>query len=521
MSIDLRWPRDCNLALRFGLVVLFVGCLTPDPPDGAFRCSPTGKACPSNYYCAGNGTCYRDGHVWSDPDGGSSTGKRQGEPCSATDTCDTGHCVDGYCCNSACDGQCQACDVSGSLGTCMTVMGPPHGSRTPCNNTGTLCGGSCDGLQATCVYASDTTVCGAACDGRCDGAGGCSSGDEGACPNGFACGASLCKTSCASDSDCQTSFTCVGSSCVRIGESDCLDGVDNNGDGKIDCADPTCVDRATCVPAVAVGAEVGYLDVSGCSDPSYANSETFNQSLNAFTCAGCACSFYCGGEAYLSTGSGCNIDVGLLQCTPGQTPSSPSCNCLEVSAGTYQGVAATVGPRCATSGSSVLTPPSPVWATTTHFCAASRSSSSGAACDGAHICVAKPAGGKACARVPTQSAACPGGYPTLKGTYYPSSGYAGGSCSTCGCSVVDGRCSAPSGIYVQGNCGQGYIPADGVCATEWDAIMATIPVNQSQLTGLRLAPYYMQELTVSGTCNASATVTQQPSPSNGSTICCQ
>lgn len=80
--------------------------------------------------------------------------KHQGDPCGPDDVCDTGNCVDGYCCDSPCTGQCQACDISTVLGTCTTVSdGTPHGMRAACNGTGT-CGGLCDGASPTARLSS-------------------------------------------------------------------------------------------------------------------------------------------------------------------------------------------------------------------------------------------------------------------------------------------------------------------------------------------------------------------------------
>jgi MYXO-CTERM domain-containing protein len=82
-----------------------------------------------------------------------------GAPCSLAEQCGSGYCVDGVCCDVACSGQCQACDVAGSAGKCTAVMGAPHGSRPAC----TACG-SCDGTSTSmCSEPASATPCGASC----------------------------------------------------------------------------------------------------------------------------------------------------------------------------------------------------------------------------------------------------------------------------------------------------------------------------------------------------------------------
>jgi hypothetical protein len=77
-------------------------------------------------------------------------------PCSTGDQCKSNLCVDGVCCDRACTGQCEACDVSGSIGTCKPATGIPHHgaqpSRPGCGGDA-ACPGSCNGSDAArCVY---------------------------------------------------------------------------------------------------------------------------------------------------------------------------------------------------------------------------------------------------------------------------------------------------------------------------------------------------------------------------------
>jgi hypothetical protein len=249
------------------LVLAFLtasACRTPAPPNGALRCGP-GDTCPKGYACL-QGACWREGEgPASDmadlPDlaGADLTlppdltppPRGNGDGCTMDVQCVSGNCTDDVCCDKPCKGQCEACSLTGSVGTCTTLTsGLPVGGRAACAGAGTPCGGTCTGQSATaCTYPGNTVICGAACDGQCNGAGTCSSVAGGTCPNGLACGGSGCKTMCVNNQDCQPNFMCVAPNCARIPESDCLDGVDNNGDAKADCDDPTCTASVECVNA--------------------------------------------------------------------------------------------------------------------------------------------------------------------------------------------------------------------------------------------------------------------------------
>jgi MYXO-CTERM domain-containing protein len=71
-----------------------------------------------------------------------------------------GTCVDGFCCDKDCNGQCQACNLPTLEGTCSTVgiqmpeavhNGGLH-PRQPCAGVGTSCTGLCAGDPMKCTY---------------------------------------------------------------------------------------------------------------------------------------------------------------------------------------------------------------------------------------------------------------------------------------------------------------------------------------------------------------------------------
>ncbi|MGZ3456594.1 MAG: hypothetical protein ACXVEF_43715, partial [Polyangiales bacterium] len=138
--------------------------------------------------------------------------------CTNDGNCTSGFCVDGRCCNAACTGQCEACDVPGSEGNCVPVNGAPHGGRTPCGGS-PECAKTCDGVSTACTQGKVTTSCGGPhCTGNTLSPGGTCSGDASNACNmtaGTPCSGDLlcdtptaCKTSCLSNLDCVTGKVC-------------------------------------------------------------------------------------------------------------------------------------------------------------------------------------------------------------------------------------------------------------------------------------------------------------------------
>ena len=120
---------------------------------GAYECGAT--ACLGG--CATDGDCTSGNFCNA---GVCVAQKNNGDSCGGADQCGSGFCVDGSCCNTACDGQCEACDVSGQAGTCSPVAGAPHGGREICATDSSACGGACDGqTTAACAYPDATVSC--------------------------------------------------------------------------------------------------------------------------------------------------------------------------------------------------------------------------------------------------------------------------------------------------------------------------------------------------------------------------
>lgn len=144
--------------------------------------------------------------------------KKNGEACSAAGECASGHCADGFCCSAACTGSCEACDVAGSEGSCSLVSGAArHGS---CPGSG-VCGSSCDGSSAECVYPAAGSDCGSSCDQAvltrraCDGSGACVQEAPAVCAGSFGCAdAASCAKSCDASLPCAAGAVCEDGACV-------------------------------------------------------------------------------------------------------------------------------------------------------------------------------------------------------------------------------------------------------------------------------------------------------------------
>lgn len=147
---------------------------SPVSCDGSACVSPTSCTglcsvdldCQLGYYCAADGTCKPKANP--------------GDSCTGGNTCASGYCVDGVCCNSACDGTCEACNLVDMAGTCSPY---PSGSdpERECP-AGQFCGGgracvidvrpngqACtENRSCQSGHCADGVCCNAACDRSCE-----------------------------------------------------------------------------------------------------------------------------------------------------------------------------------------------------------------------------------------------------------------------------------------------------------------------------------------------------------------
>ncbi|MFA4941846.1 MAG: hypothetical protein WC582_04640, partial [Patescibacteria group bacterium] len=140
--------------------------------------------------------------------------KVEGETCTYSSDCSSNYCVDGYCCNSACSGTCQACNVAGSLGTCANI---PAGTDPSSECSSTTCTNYIYGWNgnACAKYASNSSN-----NGMCNGSGSCSSVTEsctGIGTTASSCGSAGCKKTCVTGA-LATGYDTVGEICYISNE---------------------------------------------------------------------------------------------------------------------------------------------------------------------------------------------------------------------------------------------------------------------------------------------------------------
>lgn len=214
---------------------------TEVPACSPVLCDGASFDCPA---CMGDDDCV-SGHYC---DGGACLPlKANGEVCAATNQCQSMHCVDGVCCDTGCEAQCQACDEAGSVGTCTTITGQPHGDRPPC---------PADFCEADIAYSGSSCRGGLTCEA-----------DSTACTP-YGCDEITCHDSCLSTQQCAEGFTCLvdRGDCVST-EAQCEGSTLTFPDATTQSCEPyRCTDAGVCLTQCTSGEQCseGYVcDSSG------------------------------------------------------------------------------------------------------------------------------------------------------------------------------------------------------------------------------------------------------------------
>jgi hypothetical protein len=263
--------------------------------------------------------------------------QEDGDSCTQSDECGSGHCVDGVCCNGPCGALCASCALAGSVGTCMAIpFGEDPDNECPggsCNG-GETCkldlGQSCStGSACSSGNCTDGICCDTACSGACESCN--QAGLEGTCTP-FAAGATgtpscaphlcdgqngACPEACASDDECASYAYCGGSDCIdklpqgstcTVPES-CVSGFCERGI----CCDQTC--NGGCASCEIPGA-------LGVCTALNAGSEG-NPSCAPLLCNGIdfACPATCSGDTDCAAGTYCETNSG--ECRPPERKGSP------------------------------------------------------------------------------------------------------------------------------------------------------------------------------------------------------
>jgi hypothetical protein len=136
-------------------------------------------------------------------------GEVNGTVCATAAACESGYCVDGVCCDSACDGLCETCVQPGLTGTCAPAAAQtdPRSQCEVASGGHPSCAGLCDGARH-CVWPGATAAC-ELC-GVCDGAGHCTV----AMTDDAACGVIDCH---ALDTPCRSYAALTSERCAGVG----------------------------------------------------------------------------------------------------------------------------------------------------------------------------------------------------------------------------------------------------------------------------------------------------------------
>jgi hypothetical protein len=480
-------------------------------PCAPHLCGPT--ACRTT--CMGDGDCvagaFCNGMTCA-------TKKANGAACGRAAECTSNQCVDGVCCDMACAGRCMACNVAGQIGKCRPAA-PGSDPRNDCNDDGSAgCDqdGTCDGAGACRLYQTGQMCAVAACSNgtataarTCDGAGTCRPGTTTSCM-AYVCNTNgTCRTTCSSPSHCAPGHSCnPQGSCVPVAEI-CSNGADDDGDGKIDCADSDCTTHV-CAPTAPAGwtGPVAMRDdltsaSPACAGPYASQSFKGGRQINCppHTCGACTCTNP--GGVTCSTPTITGWDFNNPGCGAKGTAVKPDV-CTAVNGYFQASGTMPVGSGTCTGQRAADTLPAPSFIRTGLACTGA---TAGGGCASGQ-CLPNPAApfeGKLCIHR-AGDLACPAGYTGNRRVYHQNINE-GRTCSTCTCGAPECKGRIWRGI-------------DSTCPTD-DGSGTPVPVACSVIGGIKAE--YLIYVPLGLSCVPSDSIetgTCPPDATTATTVCC-
>ena len=225
-----------------------VGSVTPCAP---YVCNTAGTACFSS--CTADAQCLPPNAC-----SGNMCGKKPlGGRCTLGIECQSGNCIEGFCCDTACGDVCKSCAVAGQVGTCVNVPAGVVDPMARCVATAeSTCDedGFCDGAGACRQWGPSTQCRAESCPAGsanktlpafCDGNGNCPAVQTQPCAP-YACDqlANQCHMSCTTNAQCSVGVCDDMMSCgLKAAGASCTVGTEC---GSGNCVDLTCCTSATC-----------------------------------------------------------------------------------------------------------------------------------------------------------------------------------------------------------------------------------------------------------------------------------
>jgi hypothetical protein len=203
-------------------------------------------------------------------------------PCLSANDCDSGLCIDHYCCEELCDPldpayKCRACNVPHFEGRCVNALAGTDPRGRCLQEPASTCGldGLCDGAGDCRRWGAGTACTAQSCSGdtqtyagACDGAGTCLPGPSVSCAPYTCASASACAVACLAGNTCFGGAACNNTSCgARALGQPCAGGADC-ASGK--CAQGVCCDSdcsGTCRACNLPGTTGTCSNVPAGSDP--------------------------------------------------------------------------------------------------------------------------------------------------------------------------------------------------------------------------------------------------------------